>query len=277
MKPILLVLALAVSLSAQTNPWRRDGTTNTISPRRSGDSLAIGATVLSPATAEPACDAAHRGQVVRVQGGAGVADTYRECVKTAADTYAWQGVGGSGALPAGCSDSGANGITCTGVIAAAGFSTGDAPPAVTPGTGGVWAPKEGTVPSVGAAAGVDVCYADSTAHNILCSTNNGAYYPMTRTITSGTTALAVSEIAANSCQAVTEGTTNSTAATGALTTDTLDWDTSGSTVAIDGYVPPAKLTIRDYLTAGFVNFDVCNETAAAVTPGALTLNWKVRR
>ena len=38
---------------------------------------------------EGTCDATLRGQVVMVQGGAGVADTFRICRKDAADAYAW--------------------------------------------------------------------------------------------------------------------------------------------------------------------------------------------
>ena len=38
---------------------------------------------------EGTCDADHRGEVVLVEGGAGVADTARMCVKDAGDSYAW--------------------------------------------------------------------------------------------------------------------------------------------------------------------------------------------
>jgi hypothetical protein len=38
---------------------------------------------------EPACNASTRGRAVMVQGGAGVADTLRVCLKTAVDSYAW--------------------------------------------------------------------------------------------------------------------------------------------------------------------------------------------
>jgi hypothetical protein len=62
--------------------------------RDASGNVAIGATVHSAATSEPACDASHRGWIVRVEGGAGVADTYRQCVKSAADTYAWAAFGG---------------------------------------------------------------------------------------------------------------------------------------------------------------------------------------
>lgn len=50
---------------------------------------AIGTTVHSPATAEPACDATKRGYIVRVEGGAGVADTNETLLKDTADAYAW--------------------------------------------------------------------------------------------------------------------------------------------------------------------------------------------
>jgi hypothetical protein len=40
-------------------------------------------------SSEPTCDATTRGQIAFVQGGAGVADTYRICAKNSSDTYAW--------------------------------------------------------------------------------------------------------------------------------------------------------------------------------------------
>lgn len=56
-----------------------------------------------------------------------------------------------------------------------GIASGTSPPALTAGTGGAQILTEGTAPSVGPASGVDVCYADSTQHGILCSTNNRPY------------------------------------------------------------------------------------------------------
>ncbi len=38
----------------------------------------------------PACDVARRGERRRVDGGAGVADRWVVCEKSAADVYAWQ-------------------------------------------------------------------------------------------------------------------------------------------------------------------------------------------
>jgi len=39
--------------------------------------------------AEPTCNSSNRGKLTMVQGGAGVADTFRICRKDAADAYAW--------------------------------------------------------------------------------------------------------------------------------------------------------------------------------------------
>ena len=47
---------------------------------------------------EGTCDATLRGQVVMVQGGAGVADTFRICRKDATDTYLWAPVDNNVAL-----------------------------------------------------------------------------------------------------------------------------------------------------------------------------------
>jgi hypothetical protein len=41
---------------------------------------------------KPTCNSTNRGKVWRVQGGAGVADTFEWCKKDAADAYAWTGL-----------------------------------------------------------------------------------------------------------------------------------------------------------------------------------------
>jgi len=66
-------------------------------------------------------------------------------------------------------------VSTTEPISAPSVSTGTSPPSITAGTGGVAGFGEGTVPSVGAAVGVDLCYADSTLHGWKCSYNNGSY------------------------------------------------------------------------------------------------------
>lgn len=91
---------------------------------------------------------------------------------------------------------------------------------------------------------------------------------------SGTSALGTSAIGSAACaSAVT------TAATGVLTTDVVLASFNGDPTAVTGYVPltSGMLTIIAYPTANNVNFKVCNNTSASITPGAITLNWKVVR
>ena len=114
----------------------------------------------------------------------------------------------------------------------------------------------------------------TTAHSYSVSS-----YPMTQTVASGSLALATSAISSASCQTVTAGSVNSAAATGVATTDTIQFIPNGSIKAVTGYTPSTSggLTITPYPTAGYVNFDVCNWSASSITPGAVTLNWRVTR
>ena len=99
------------------------------------------------------------------------------------------------------------------------------------------------------------------------------------TVASGSLALATSEIASAACQTVSAGSVNSAAATGVVTTDVISFTPNATIKAVTGYVPATTggLTITAYPTSGYVNFDVCNWTAGAVTPGAVTVNWRVSR
>lgn len=103
--------------------------------------------------------------------------------------------------------------------------------------------------------------------------NNGVI--ATQTVASGSSALATGAINNGACaSAVT------TAATGTLTTDIIAADFNGDPSGVTGYNPAAAaqaLTIFKYPTSGNVNFKVCNFTAAPITPGAITLNWRVVR
>ena len=69
-------------------------------------------------------------------------------------------------------------VDSSGNLSCTSISSGTGAPAVTAGTGGVDAFKEGTAPSVCAASAVDCVYADSTQHGLLASFNNGAYLPL---------------------------------------------------------------------------------------------------
>lgn len=93
-------------------------------------------------------------------------------------------------------------------------------------------------------------------------------------IASGTSALGTAAIASGAC-----ATAVSTTATGVATTDAITWNPNASIKAVTGYAPSTSggLTIAAFPTSGHVNFDVCNWTSGSITPGAVTLNWRVIR
>ncbi len=96
----------------------------------------------------------------------------------------------------------------------------------------------------------------------------------TLTIASGAKALATSSISSATCSSA-----QTTSATGTLTTDVVGASFNGDPTGVTGYVPltTGMLTIIPYPTADTVNFKVCNNTASSITPGAITLNWRVTR
>ena len=93
-------------------------------------------------------------------------------------------------------------------------------------------------------------------------------------IASGTSALGTSSIASGACATVV-----TTTATGAASTDAISWNPNGSIKAVTGYVPSTSggLTIAGYPTTNAVNWDVCNWSSGSITPGAVTLNWRIIR
>lgn len=94
-------------------------------------------------------------------------------------------------------------------------------------------------------------------------------------IANGTSAMGTSAITSGSCATVV-----TTSATNALTSDTYNVGFSSDPTAITGYgasATGAVLTIYPYLTANNINFKVCNNTSASITPSALTLTWSVHR
>ena len=94
-------------------------------------------------------------------------------------------------------------------------------------------------------------------------------------VASGTATLGTSAIASAASATVV-----TVAATGVLTTDVIDWGFNANPNSVTGYSAASAtgcLVITAYPTAGSVNFVVSNPTAGSITPGALTLNWKVTR
>lgn len=112
-------------------------------------------------------------------------------------------------------------------------------------------------------------------------TVNGLTFPtaaggavVTQTVGSGTQALGTSLIASGAAATII-----TTAVTGVLATDNLLADFSADPTSTTGYAPSASgmLTIIKFCTAGHINFYVVNNTGASITPGAVTLNWRVVR
>lgn len=97
---------------------------------------------------------------------------------------------------------------------------------------------------------------------------------LTSTIAAGTSALGTGAITSATCATVV-----TTTATNTATTDVVLASFNGDPTAVTGYVPltTGMLTIIPYPTSGNVNFKVCNNTAGSITPGAITLNWRVVR
>lgn len=128
--------------------------------------------------------------------------------------------------------------------------------------------------------------ADLSNGTALCSTTPGtgvaaaaanalsAAGGLTTTVASGTSALGTSAIGSAACATVV-----TTSATNTATTDVISWGFNGDPTGVTGYTPvtTGALTIFAYPSANNVNFKVCNLTGASVTPGAITLNWRVAR
>jgi hypothetical protein len=96
----------------------------------------------------------------------------------------------------------------------------------------------------------------------------------TNTICSGTVALGTAAIASSAA-----ATTVTTTCSGLETTDVIVLSFNGSPLAVTGYIPSASgmLTILSWPTSGTINVAVVNNTAASITPGAITLNYRVTR
>ena len=93
-------------------------------------------------------------------------------------------------------------------------------------------------------------------------------FTISQVIASGTSSLGTSSISAGSC-----ATAVTTSATGTTTADTISWTFN----AAPGTGYKSGLYILAYVTAGNVNFLVCNPTFSSLTPASASLNWRVIR
>ena len=110
-----------------------------------------------------------------------------------------------------------------------------------------------------------------TADNSTASLPNGT---VPKTVASGTIALSTSAITSGTCTSA-----QTSSATGTLTTDVVEASFNGDPTGVTGYTPATTgmLTIIPYPTADTFNAKVCNTTSSSITPGAITLNWRVTR
>lgn len=116
----------------------------------------------------------------------------------------------------------------------------------------------------------------ASATDLTTGTLNASRLPASavQTIASGSSALGTSSINSGACATVV-----SPSATGVVTTDNVIADFNADPSAVTGYAPvtTGTLIIYKYPTADHANFKVCNPTASSITPGAVTLNWRVLR
>lgn len=109
---------------------------------------------------------------------------------------------------------------------------------------------------------------DLTANRTLTCTT------CTVTIASGTATLGTGAISSGTC-----ATAVTVTATGVAATDVLTAGFNSDVTGVTGYAPlsTGSLQIFPWPGTNTANFKVCNPSASSITPGAVTLNWKVVR
>jgi hypothetical protein len=91
-------------------------------------------------------------------------------------------------------------------------------------------------------------------------------------IASGSANIPTGTIGANACVTLTAA--NASVVSG----DIVDWSFGGNYSALAGFTPPNMLAVMSYVGSGNVDWLLCNNTAANITPAAnMTINWRVRR
>jgi hypothetical protein len=94
-------------------------------------------------------------------------------------------------------------------------------------------------------------------------------------IASGQTPMPTTALSGNTCSASATTAT----ATGSLTSDATEVTYASDPTGVTGYGAGTNggITIRAWLTSNTINFKLCNETGSSITPGALSINWRVVR
>jgi hypothetical protein len=131
----------------------------------------------------------------------------------------------------------------------------------------------GATGPIGSSTTVPVVTIDAQGR-VTALTSAGITAGTTSTIASGTAALGTSAIASGACATVVSPT-----ATGVATTDTVTTSFNSDPTAVTGYTPATGggLAVYSYPSSNAVNFKICNPSSSSITPGAVTLNWRVVR
>lgn len=153
------------------------------------------------------------------------------------------------------------------------ISTASSASSITPGTTTI---VGSTAPCLieNSASTTMACAAVGTGVVTALGNNLSAAGGVSSTIASGTSALGTGAIGSAAC-----ATAVTTTATNTATTDVISWGFNGDPTGVTGYTPVTSgaLTIFAYPSANNVNFKVCNLSTSSITPGAITLNWRVIR
>jgi hypothetical protein len=119
----------------------------------------------------------------------------------------------------------------------------------------------------------------SASTSPICANGTGGAFTTsgctaTQTICSGTLSLGTAAIASGAA-----ATTVTATCTGLASTDNIMLDFNSSPLGVVGYQPSTSgtLTIIKWPTANTINVSVVNNTSSSVTPGAITLNYRVTR
>lgn len=157
-------------------------------------------------------------------------------------------------------------ITTTGFVTGNYFTVKDLGAGVA-----TYTPSSGTIDG----AATLVCSQNQSADLYFDGTNYKTLASSCRLDVSGTAALGTTAISSGACATVV-----TVSAAGVATTDTVMFGYNGDPTAVTGYgasATGAVLSVYPYPSSGNVNVKVCNSTASSITPGALTLNWRVLR
>jgi hypothetical protein len=160
-------------------------------------------------------------------------------------------------------------------ISGAQINSGTVPCAQQPALTGNVTTSAGSCATTVAAAPLSAVTGLGTGVATALAVNTGTAGAFGVLIASGTAAMNTGAVASGACETVVM-----VSATGVATTDTITVGFNGDPTAVTGYgasATGAVLSIYPYPTSGNVNFKVCNSTSASITPGALTLNWRVVR